>query len=70
MFKKINKYRCKNFHMHSSTVHQFTKIQIHCQFSDQSINLKKTKNLCDIKKELGREENQTFFLSILLYGSD
>lgn len=50
-------------------VHQFTKIQIHCQFSDQSINLKKN-HLCDIQKELGREENQTFFLSILLYGSD
>lgn len=66
MFKKINKYRCKNFHMHSSTVHQFTKIQIHCQFSDQSINLKK-KYLSDIQKELGREENQTFFSSILLH---
>lgn len=51
-------------------MHLSTSIQIHCQFSDQSINLKKKNNLCDIKKELGREENQTFFLSILLYGSD
>lgn len=63
MFKKINKYRCKNFHINSQKFKSIVNSVIR-------VSISKKKNLCDIKKELGREENQTFFLSILLYGSD
>lgn len=55
--------------MHSSTSIHKNSNPLSIQWSEYQFK-KKTKKICDIKKELGREENQTFFLSILLYGSD
>lgn len=56
--------------MHSSTSIHKNSNPLSIQWSEYQFKKKTKKNLCDIKKELGREENQTFFLSILLYGSD
>lgn len=55
--------------MHSTTSIHKNSNPLSIQWSEYQFK-KKKKNLCDIKKELGWEENQTFFLSILLYGSD